>query len=83
MKTTLPEIDREVHYYQVWMLRRLPYHYFSLGEMVTDEDGYFVLEWEAEDDEDYSAYTQIIVTVNPYDGSADPGQHLVEGEFGN
>ena len=81
MKTFLPEIDREVSYYQVWLLSRLPYDFFSLGEMVTDEDGYFVLEWEASDDEDYSNYTQVIITVNQYEGSSDPGVHLVEGEF--
>lgn len=83
MKTSLPEIDRETQYYQVWLLSRLPYDFFSLGEMVTDEEGYFVLEWAAGDDEDYSSYTQVIITLNAYDGSSDPGTHLVEGEFGN
>lgn len=83
MKTSLPEIDRETQYYQVWLLSRLPYDFFSLGEMVTDEEGYFVLEWAPGDDEDYSSYTQVIVTLNAYDGSSDPGTHLVEGEFEN
>ncbi|MBI4435499.1 hypothetical protein HY630_02410 [Candidatus Uhrbacteria bacterium] len=83
MKAALPEIDREVSYYQVWLLSRLPYDFFSLGEMVTDEDGYFVIEWQAPDDETYSNYTQVIITVNQYEGSLDPGTHLVEGEFGN
>ena len=83
MKAALPEIDREVSYYQVWLLSRLPYDFFSLGEMVTNDDGDFVLEWEAPDDEDYSSYTQVVVTMNAYDGSADPGGHLVEGEFGD
>ncbi|NQV89832.1 hypothetical protein HQ487_00320 [Candidatus Uhrbacteria bacterium] len=82
MKMTLPEIDREVHYYQVWLLRRLPYEFFSLGEMTTDEDGYFVIEWQAPDTEDYSGYGHIIVTVNAYDGDAGPGTHKVIGEFG-
>jgi hypothetical protein len=83
LKTSLPEIDREASYYQVWLLSRLPYDFFSLGEMVTDDDGAFVLEWQAPDDEEYSNYTQVIITVNEYQGSADPGTHLVEGEFGN
>lgn len=83
MKVSLPEIDRDVSYYQVWLLSRLPYAFFSLGEMVTDEEGYFILEWPAPDDQDYSSYTQVIITVNPYEGSSDPGTHLVEGEFGN
>src|SRR3989338_5555283 len=43
LKTTLPEIDREKIYYQVWLLRRLPYDFFSLGEMATDEEGLFVI----------------------------------------
>lgn len=83
MKTSLPEIDRETQYYQVWLLSRLPYDFFSLGEMVTDDDGYFVLEWEAQNDEDYSNFTQVIVTVNHYGGNSDPGVHLAEGAFGN
>lgn len=83
MKTSLPEIDRATQYYQVWLLSRLPYDFFSLGEMVTDEEGYFVLEWEAPGIEDYSSYTQVIITLNAYDGSSDPGTHLVEGGFGN
>ena len=82
MKLVLPEIDREVHYYQVWLVRKLPYDYFSIGEMVTNEDGEFVLEWEAPDDEDYFDYTKMVITVNQYEGSSDPGDHLVEGEFG-
>lgn len=82
MKMTLPEIDRETQYYQVWLLSRLPYDFFSLGEMVTDDDGDFVLEWEASDDEEYSSYTQVIITRNAYDGSPDPDVQLVKGEFG-
>ncbi len=82
IKTLLPEIDREVHYYQVWLVRKIPYDFFSLGEMVTNDDGDFVLEWVASDKEDYSAYTDIVITVNLYDGSPDPGDHLVEGTFG-
>ena len=51
--------------------------------MVTNDDGDFVFEWPAPDDKDYSSYTQVIITVNEYQGSADPGTHLVEGEFGD
>ncbi|TAL49794.1 anti-sigma factor [Patescibacteria group bacterium] len=83
MKTSLPEIDREISYYQVWLLSRLPYDFISLGEMVTDEEGYFVLEWEAPDSKNYANYTKVIITVNRYEGSSDPGTHLVEGEFGD
>ena len=80
---TLPEIDREVHYYQVWLLSRLPYTFFSVGEMVTDEDGKFIFEWEAPDDEDYASYTEVIITVNQYEGSADPDQQRALGVFGD
>jgi hypothetical protein len=83
MKTSLPEIDRELYYYQVWLLSRLPYDFFSLGEMVTDEDAYFVLEWEAQNDEDYSNYTQVIITRNVYGESSDPDVQLVKGVFGD
>lgn len=78
----LPEIDREVHYYQVWLLRRLPYDFFSLGEMVTDEEGKFVLEWEPKEKEDYFDYTEIIITRNQYQGSSDPEVQVAKGEFG-
>ena len=81
--STLPEIDREVYYYQVWILRRIPYDFFSVGEMMTDEEGKFVLEWLAPDHEDYSGYSEIVITVNEYKGSADPGTHLVEAKFGD
>lgn len=82
-KASLPEIDREVYYYQIFLLSRLPYDFFSLGEMVTDEEGYFVLEWEAPDDEEYFGYTQVIVTRNVYGESTDPDVQLVKGEFGD
>ncbi len=81
--SSLPEIDRATQYYQVWLLRRIPYDFFSLGEMITDEEGNFVLEWQAPDKQDYSGYSEIVITVNDYQGSADPGTHLVEGTFGN
>ncbi len=83
LKTRLPEIDREKTYYQVWFLRKIPYDFFSAGEMITNDDGDFVLEWVAPDAKDYRTYTQIIITVNQYEGSSDPGAHLVEGEFGS
>lgn len=82
INAALPEIERETQYYQVWLLRKLPYSFFSLGEMQTDEEGRFILEWEAPDDKNYADYTHVIITLNAYEGSADPGTHLVEGEFG-
>lgn len=78
----LPEIDREVFFYEVWLLRPIPYDFFSVGEMVTDEDGTFVLEWEGEKDKDYSGYMRLIITRQEYGGSADPQAHIIEAEFG-
>ncbi len=84
LQTRLPEIDREAVYYQVWLLRKIPYDFFSAGEMVTDDEGNFILEWTAPDaQEDYATYSQIVITTNQFEGSSDPGEHLVEGEFGN
>ncbi len=82
MITTLPEIDREVYYYKGWLVRQVPYDYFSMGEMYTNDDGKFIITWPGEEDEDYSSYTKIIITQHEYDGDVDPGEHLVEGEFG-
>lgn len=82
-KATLPEIDREAFFYEGWLVRKVPFDFFSTGEMVTNDDGEFVLEWEGEEDEDYSGYTQVVLTIEPYDGNPDPGDHVAEGEFGN
>lgn len=81
MKSSLPEIDRQVYFYNVWIVRQIPYDFFSLGEMVTNDDGEFVLAWEAQDNEDYMSYTEVVVTLQEYGGVSDPQQHIVEGEF--
>ncbi len=80
---TLPEIDREAWFYEVWLVRQIPYGFFSVGEMVTNDDGVFVIEWQAaEEDEDYSDYSDIVVTLQEYGGSTDPQRHVSEGVFG-
>ncbi len=79
---TLPEIDRATHHYEVWLLQKIPYAYFSVGEMVTDESGAFVVEWEGERDGTYRAYTDVIVTLEASDGNLDPSEHVLEGTFG-
>ncbi len=63
-------------------MRKIPYDFFSAGEMVTDEDGTFVLTWSAPEEGEFPQYSQIVITANAYEGSSDPGVHLVEGEFG-
>jgi len=82
IKSRLPEIDREVFYYNVWLVRKIPYGYFSLGEMVTNDDGDFVLVWESQDKNDYFGYTKIVITRQEFEGSEDPQIHTAEGEFG-
>ncbi len=79
----LPEIDREAWFYQVWLIRQIPYGFFSVGEMITNEDGAFVVEWQAlEEEDEYSDYSHIVVTLQEYRGSTDPQRHIVEGVFG-
>ena len=82
MKILLPEIDREAFFYEGWLVRKIPYDYFSTGEMTTNDLGEFVLEWTGEEDEDYSSYTQIVITLEAFDENPDPDVHIVEGEFG-
>ena len=82
VNATLPEIDREVFYYQLWIVRPIPYDYLPVGELVTNEEGVFMIEWEAAKDQDYSGYMQLVITRQEYAGSTDPQVHIVEGEFG-
>lgn len=81
-KISLPEINREVFFYQVWLVRPIPYDFFALGEMITNDEGMFVLEWEGEEENDYSAYVNVVVTRQEYGESTDPQVHIAEGEFG-
>ncbi len=83
LETSLPEIDREVFFYEVWLVRPIPYDFFSVGEMVTNDDGRFVIEWLGMKDSDYLKYVQIIVTRQKYDGSSDPQEHIAKGTFGS
>jgi hypothetical protein len=83
MKTTLPEIDREVWFYEVWLVRQVPFDFISVGEMLTNDDGEFVLEWIAEtEEEDYSDYTQVVVTLESVENYQGPAGHVAEGVFG-
>ncbi len=80
---TLPEIDREIFYYEVWLVQPIPYDFLPIGEMTTDEDGKFILAWQAPDkDADYSGYVQIVITRQEKTGSPDPNVKIAEGEFG-
>ncbi len=82
INTDLPEIDREKFFYEGWILRKVPYDYVSVGDLVTNEEGKFVLEWEASiSPELYSAYSSVIITLEPKDGNSDPSTHVLEGTF--
>lgn len=80
VNANLPEIDREAYAYEGWLLRQVPYDYFSVGEFVTNDDGEWVLEWAGASGK-YDAYTQVVVTVEAKDGNPDPSRHVLEGEF--
>lgn len=80
IKANLPEIDRDAYAYEAWLLRQVPYDYFSVGEFVTNDAGEWVLEWSGASGK-HDAYTQVVVTVEPKDGNPDPSAHVLEGEF--
>ena len=90
VKATLAPIDRENFFYEGWLLRPVPFDYFSTGEMVTNFLGEFVLDWnsstsswQAGPSTNYWAYTRVIITLEAKDGNPDPDRHILEGEFGN
>ena len=81
-KAILPTINRETNFYDVWLVQSVPYQFFSLGEMITNETGDFIIEWQPDDEIDLQAYTKIVVTLQTKGGDPDPQRHIVEGEFG-
>ncbi len=82
LKTTLPEIDRTKFAYAVWLLRPIPYTFFSPGELVTNEMGEFVMDWQANPGEERSQFTQIIITRQDIGNTTEPQTHVAEGTFG-
>ena len=82
IRAAMPDIDRESQFYQVWLVRPVPYDFISAGEMVTNELGTFVLDWNGLSDKDYSGYIDLVITLQTRNGDADPQMHIVEGEFG-
>jgi hypothetical protein len=78
IKVALPAIDREKEFYEGWLLCQSPYDFFSTGEMVTDADGDFVLEWAGARD-DIDDYNQIVITRESRDNNAAPGERVAEG----
>jgi hypothetical protein len=82
LRATLSGIDRESQFYQVWLVRPVPYDYLSVGEMATNEMGAFVLDWDGLPETDYSGYIDLVITLQTRNGSSDPQGRVVEGEFG-
>lgn len=90
VRTTLTGIDRETQAYEVWVIQELPYDFMRLGEMVTNDAGEFIFEWEPEESKDpnvdrtyaaYAGFTNIVITREAKDGNADPGTRVMTGEF--
>lgn len=89
VRTTLGAIDRETQTYEVWLIQELPYDFFRVGEMVTNEEGAFIFDWEAAEGRDgrgtsftdYAGYTNVIITREGKDGNPDPGLRVMDGTF--
>lgn len=79
-KASLPDIDREKEFYEAWLVRQVPYDFFSIGEIVTNDDGEWVLEWNGAAGK-FDGYARMVVTREPKDGNADPSGHVLRGEF--
>ena len=71
IKAYLPELE-EGFFYEGWLVRPSPFNYFSTGSMVHNESGEWVLEWFGRPGENYTAYSRIVITLEPLD-DADPG----------
>lgn len=65
-------------FYEGWVVRKEPFAFISTGklDMVGGKiyNGY-------ESMEDYSDYTQYVLTLEPNDGDPSPADHILEGEF--
>lgn len=81
VKSNLPDINEETHFYEGWLVRPLPFDFFSTGSMVHNEDGQFVLEWFGGAGEKYEDYTKVVITIEPRDNDPAPGKHIQEGAF--
>ncbi|MBP7006422.1 hypothetical protein KBB27_04865 [Patescibacteria group bacterium] len=81
VRADLPEIDRTSMHYEGWLLRKSPYDFFSFGEMVTDDEGMFIVSWEGKQGDLYVDYNEVIVTREVSDGNPDPSTHVLKGVF--
>jgi hypothetical protein len=54
-------IDRATTAYEVWLIRPVPYDFFSIGDMVSNNIGFFVTDWEGSAGSDVRDYTQVLI----------------------
>lgn len=81
MHAALPPIDRANIMYKAWLVSRAPFDYVSAGELVKDETGAFVLDWDGEKGKEYATYSLLVVTRQSKNTGNDPGVHVLEGIF--
>ena len=81
LKSHLPAIDRNHFFYEGWLVRQVPFDYFSTGELKTNNLGEFILKFQGDPKGDYKEYTQIVITLEVRDDNPDPNEHILEGEF--
>lgn len=75
-------IDRSLFAYEAWLIRPVPYDFLSIGDMVSNEVGFFVTQWQGGAGQDLRDYTQVLITKEAKDGNPEPGEKIMEGEFG-
>lgn len=70
----------EGYFYEGWLVRVEPLDIFSTGELATGEvTGEFVLSFESP--ENLTAYTRVVVTLEPDDGDPTPAEHVLDGQL--
>lgn len=75
------EVDNAVFFYEVWLVRKLPFNFVSIGEMIPQDTGGYALSWESAGEQNYLDYNRVIVTRETRGASPDPETHILEGEF--
>lgn len=80
IKVSLPVIDRETEFYEVWLMRQVPFDFISVGEMTTNDSGEFVLEWAGEAADRFQ-FNKVVITREAKDGNSAPANKVAEGAF--
>ena len=81
----IPQINRDVQFYEGWLVKPRVVEFFSTGEMFPREDGKWGLVWEVSADDaidDLEKYSKVVITIEERDGNDAPSSiHVLEGEF--